>query len=423
MIQIPELALIMLIGPSGSGKSTFAAKHFKQSEIISSDYCRFLISDEESNQNVSKDAFELLYFIAAKRLARGKLVVIDATNIQIKSRANLSALARRYHVGTVGLVFNLPCQNCLERNKKRQERQVEESVIVNQYHEMKKSFSHLAKEGFSHIYFLNSEAEIESAQFERYPLPSNKKHDRGPFDIIGDIHGCFDELYALVLKLGYQVVFDGKFHLFHPQKRKLVFVGDLVDRGPKTPEVLRFVMDVVKQGMAYCVNGNHDNKLLRKLKGHEVKISHGLAESLAQLDDEPSAFKEKVVNFLENLPSYYLFDGGKLAVAHAAIKEKYLERTSTTIRKYCMYGPTTGEVDESGLPVRKNWAENYAGEAYIVYGHTPHHSPKWINKTLNIDTGCVFGGNLTALRYPEFELVSVKAKRRYFLHSALSFEE
>src|SRR5438067_6625699 len=97
-IVIPELALVLLVGPSGSGKSTFARKHFRPTEILSSDFFRGLICDDEANQAVSADAFELLHLTAAKRLAAGRLTVIDATNVQPEARKPLLELAKRYHV-------------------------------------------------------------------------------------------------------------------------------------------------------------------------------------------------------------------------------------------------------------------------------------------------------------------------------------
>src|SRR5881396_595586 len=121
-LTIPELSLVVLIGPSGSGKSTFAGKHFKPTEVLSSDWCRGVVSDDENSQAATKDAFEVLHFIAAKRLAAGRLTVIDATNVQLEARKPLVALAREYHVLPVAIVFNLPERLCQERNRNRSNR-------------------------------------------------------------------------------------------------------------------------------------------------------------------------------------------------------------------------------------------------------------------------------------------------------------
>ncbi len=187
-----------------------------------------------------------------------------------------------------------------------------------------------------------------------------------------------------------------------------------MDRGPNTPGVLRLVMNTTATGNALCVPGNHDMKLMRKLRGRDVRITHGLAESLEQLDREPPEFKEAVVAFLDELVSHYVLDDGRLVVAHAGLRAEMQGRGSGKVRDFALFGETTGETDELGLPIRYNWAAEYRGPAMVVYGHTPVAQPEWVNRTINIDTGCVFGGRLTALRYPERELVSVPAARMYY---------
>lgn len=412
-IKIPELSLVILMGTSGSGKSTFAKKHFLPTEVISSDYCRGLVSDDENNQACSRDAFEVLHFIASKRLTAGKLTVVDATNVQAESRQKLIALARKHHVIPVAIVLNVPRELCIERNAARPDRQFGRGVIWGQADSLRRSLRGLKREGISQVAILNSQEEIDNVRIERAPLYNNLKHVTGPLDLIGDIHGCFDELELLLKKLDYNIIKTDKYSVSHPADRKVVFVGDLVDRGPKTPEVLRLVMDMCEEGSAFCVTGNHDDKLKRKLVGRAVTVNHGLAESLEQLERETPEFVARVTRFLDKLTGHYVFDGGNLAVSHAGLKEHYIGRGSPRIREFCMYGETTGETDEFGLPLRYNWAKDYRGNTMLVYGHTPVPEPEWLNKTINIDTGCVFGGKLTALRYPEKELVSVDAAMVY----------
>ena len=366
-IAIPELCLVVLVGPSGSGKSTFAARHFRPTEVLSSDRFRALVSDDERDQSATRDAFEALHFVAAKRLARGRLTVIDATNTQPHARQSLIKLAKNAHLRAVAIVFD-------------------------------HSLPDLEREGFRRVFVLRSPEEVEAVTIERERLPPDRRDDPGPFDIIGDIHGCGDELEELLGRLG---------------GRKVVFLGDLVDRGPRIPDVLRIVMDRVEAGTALCVPGNHDDKLKRWLQGKRVRIAHGLEQSIEQLEDHPFAFRRRVLAFLEGLVSHYVLDSGRLVVAHAGLKEQMQGRTGGQVRSFAMYGETTGESDEFGLPVRLNWAADYRGSAMVVYGHTPVHRPEWLNNTINIDTGCVFGGRLTALRYPELELVSVPARRIY----------
>lgn len=414
-IQMPELALVVLIGPSGSGKSTFARKHFLPSEVLSSDYCRYLVSDDGNNQSATKEAFEVLHFIAAKRLAAAKLTVVDATNVQSEARKPLVALARQYHVLPVAIVLNLPERLCADRNRGRAERDFGPHVIHSQCQDLRRSIRALEREGFRHIFVLDTPEEIETVIIERQPLWNNRKSEHGPFDIIGDVHGCFDELVTLLNRLGYEVsTDDGKVSVTPPEGRKAILLGDLVDRGPKVGPVLKLVMSMVEAGSALCVPGNHDMKLVRKLRGRDVQITHGLAETLEQLETESPEFRNSVASFLDGLVSHYILDDGKLVVAHAGMKEEMQGRGSGKVRDFALYGETTGETDEFGLPVRVNWAADYRGRAMVVYGHTPVPEPEWLNRTVNIDTGCVFGGQLTALRYPEKEIVSVPALRTHY---------
>ena len=415
VITIPELAFVVLVGPSGAGKSTFARKHFKPTEVLSSDFCRGLVSDDENDQAATGPAFEVLHFIAAKRLKAGKLTVVDATNVQTEARKPLVALAREYHVIPVAIVFNLPDRLCQDRNRDRSDRNFGPHVIRQQSQQLRRSIRNLKREGFRHIFEFSTPEEIDAVVIERQPLWNNLKHEHGPFDIIGDVHGCFDELHSLLGKLGYQITeVDGHFETKHAEGRKVIFLGDLVDRGPKIPDVLRLAINMAERGDALCVPGNHDIKLMRKLNGKDVRITHGLAESLEQLEREPPEFKEQVATFVDKLVSHYVLDDGQLVVAHAGLKEELQGRGSGKVRDFALFGETTGETDEFGLPVRYNWAAEYRGKATVVYGHTPVPEPEWLNRTICIDTGCVFGGKLTALRYPEKELVSVPALQTYY---------
>lgn len=263
------------------------------------------------------------------------------------------------------------------------------------------------------MFIIESVEQVEGATIERQPLWNNLRHEHGPFDIIGDVHGCYDELVELLAKLGYSERPGGA---WGHDERKAIFVGDLVDRGPKIPEVVRLVMESVKAGTALCVPGNHDMKFMRKVWGKNVQITHGLAESLAQFEayeQHYRGFSRVAAEFIDDLVSHYVLDDGKLVVAHAGMKEEMQGRGSGAVREFALYGETTGETDEFGLPIRYNWAAEYRGRATVVYGHTPVPEPEWLNRTINIDTGCVFGGKLTTLRYPEKELVSVPARATY----------
>jgi protein phosphatase len=401
-IEVPELSLVVLIGASGSGKSTFAARHFRPTEVLSSDFCRGLVADDQNAQDATPDAFDVLHYIAGKRLAAGRLTVADATNVHPQDRAQLVALARAHHVPVVAIVFDVPLAVSVERNAARPDRDVPLHALKRQHGALRKSLRGLKREGFGHVFLAE-----EGATVERVRLWVDRRDLTGPFDCIGDVHGCHDELVALLGELGYS---GGR----HPQGRTAVFLGDLVDRGPATPAVLRLVMDMVAKGSALCVPGNHDVKLVRALRGRDVRRSHGLQDSLDQLAAEPEGFRAEVVEFLDGLVSHLVLDGGRLVVAHAGLKEAFQGRASREVRSFALYGDTTGESDEWGLPVRLDWARDYRGRATVAYGHTPVAEPEWVNNTINVDTGCVFGGCLTALRYPERELVSVAAARTYY---------
>lgn len=417
-LSIPTPSLVVLIGISGSGKSSFARKHFRATEVLSSDTCRGWVADDENDQSATQDAFAVLHFVAGIRLAAGRLTVVDATNVQPEARKSLLELARQHHLFAVALVLNLPERVCAERNRERPDRTFGPHVLRNQRSQLRQSLGRLEREGFRQVYVLNSAEEVDAAEVVRRPLWSDRRDEHGPFDVIGDIHGCFDELAELLEKLGYRVESASEggrpaYHVTPPEGRRAVFLGDLVDRGPRSPDVLRLVMAMTRDGTALCVPGNHDDRLRRKLEGRDVRLAHGLAETLAQLEGESAEFLAEARRFLNGLVGHYVLDEGRLVVAHAGMKAEFQGRSSGAVRSFSLYGETTGETDEYGLPVRWNWAGEYRGRAMVVYGHTPVFEPEWLNGTINIDTGCVFGGRLTALRYPERTLVSVEARRAY----------
>ena len=413
VIKVPDLSLVVLVGISGSGKSTFAARHFLPTEVISSDFCRGLVSDDPDDQTATADAFDVLNYIAGKRLAAGRLTVIDATSVQPAARKSLIELARAHHVLAVAIVLDLPEAACAARNTARPDRAFGRHVLRQQHTQLRRGLGGLRREGFHRVFVLRGEAEADAAVIEREPLWNDRRGDHGPFDIIGDVHGCYDELAELLGRLGYTVDADGA-SARHPGGRTAVFVGDLVDRGPATPAVLRLVMGMTAEGSGVSVAGNHEAKLVRALRGRDVTVGHGLAQSLAQLGAEPPEFSEQVAGFADRLLSHLVFDDGKLVVAHAGLPAAMHRRASAAVRAFALYGDTTGETDEYGLPVRYPWAQDYRGGAMVVYGHTPVPEAVWLNGTICLDTGCVFGGKLTALRYPERELVSVPARQVYY---------
>ena len=410
-LAIPALSLVVLVGASGCGKSTFARGHFRPTEVLSSDAFRAMLADDETDQSVTADAFETLHFVARKRLLAGRLTVVDATNVQPAARKPLVALARETHVIPVAIALDVHERICQERNRARTDRQVPPHAIHNQVEQLRRSLRDLRREGFRHVHVLRGREADDLERIVRQPLWNDRRGEHGPFDVIGDVHGCGDEMDALLDTLGYASGEDGVRR--HPEGRRAVFVGDLVDRGPRVVHVLRTVMGMVRAGSALAVPGNHDVKLVRALRGKKVQVKHGLERSLAELEAEAPQFRDRVAEFLDRLVSHYVFADGTLVVAHAGMKEELQGRGSRTVREFALYGETTGETDEFGLPVRHDWAAEYRGRAAVVYGHTPVPEPEWLNNTLCVDTGCVFGGKLTALRWPERETVSVPAAAVY----------
>ena len=416
-LEIPELALVALIGASGSGKSTFARQHFHATEVLSPDAFRVPVSDGETDQSCTRDAFEALYCLIDQRLSDARFTVVDAANVRVEDRKRLIECARAHHCFAVAIVIDTPEKICLERNRQRPDRPFGPQAVRRQIDELRRASRGLNREGFRYVHFVEDGEEVE---IRRTPLPTNRKKVTGPFDIFGDLHGCAAELRELLARLGWErhgleqaESPWGAESWRHPAGRQAIFVGDLVDRGPQVLDTLRIVRNMIAAGSAFCVSGNHDHKLARWLQGKRVQVTHGLAQSIAEIEPLAPDDRTRLGRFLDGLQSHYVFDGGRLVVAHAGLREEMHGRSCNGVREFCRYGETTGETDELGLPVRFNWASEYRGRAMVVYGHTPVPQAEWLNNTVNIDTGAVFGGKLTALRYPEGEFVATPSAREY----------
>ena len=231
-------------------------------------------------------------------------------------------------------------------------------------------------------------------------------------DIVGDIHGCLDEFRDLVDLLGHESLIDDESPRNHPA---MILVGDLVDRGDRNLDTLDLVIDMYRRGLLLSVIGNHDYRFLRWLRGEDVALTHGLAETVAEFsrfDDQTAREQRRLyIDFFESLPSVIRFDSGKGIVAHAAWRPMMKgEENPKRVFYYAMYGPTTGERTPEGYPVRLDWASRYRGPEHAVFGHQVYPEPYRNPYATGIDTGCVFGGALTALRWPSQECVSVPSR-------------
>lgn len=396
LLEIPELALVLLVGITGSEIASFTSQHFLPAEVVSSDFCQGLICDEETHPLVNSEAFQLVYAIAEQRLKLGHLTVIDATHMPSDARQNALKLAKAQNVQIVAI------------------------VLPHEHQQMTRTVKQLKREGIRQIHVFNSPEEFDAVKIERKPLCTNKKEQQGPFDIIGDVHGCCDELEALLLKLGYTQ--EKKLLYRPPPGRKAFFVGDLIDRGPRNLDALTVAMNMVQADYAMMVPGNHEAKFVHYLEGKKVQVKHGLEKTVAEFEallrehseSEQESLKQGLITFLEGLVSHCVLDQGKLVVAHAGMLAKYQGRDSGTVRAFALYGETTGEIDSFGLPVRLDWAAEYRAQALVVYGHVPVPEAEFVHNTIDIDTGCVFGGKLTALRYPELVLVQEIAQKTYY---------
>ncbi|MBI1383802.1 MAG: hypothetical protein GC150_02690 [Rhizobiales bacterium] len=382
-IELPTHSLVLISGWALKSGSDFARRHFSSALLPA-----------------GPDATAASELIAAleRRLETRLLGAVDATNLPTAVCERLIATARARHAPVSAIL--------LYQDERERRRRASTHTALDRLAE-------------SDIHHLVGGAAIEGAVIRRTANPVDLRDRGGPFDIIGDVHGCADELEELLARLGYRVTWreePGGWRtpaIEPPPGRTAVFVGDLVDRGPRTPDVLRIAMAMVETGSALAVPGNHDDKLSRWLAGRDVKLAHGLETSVEQLEHEPADFRPQVRAFIEGLPLHLWLAGGELVVAHAGLRGDMVGGQGRAVRAYCLYGDTTGEKDEFGLPVRRNWALEYTGHPRIVYGHTPVLAAEWLNGTLCLDTACCFGGALTALRWPEGELVAVPARRAY----------
>ena len=378
----------LLIAAGEKERSLFTKINFPRERTVSFDYCRKMLSDPEEKNPPEELVLDLILNIIEKRLRLGLFTVVDIPQLTRRFSQSLLELCNRnyYH----------PCLVYFSSNNV-----APGNPLENRFKDM----------GFADNYVLKEKSLLDTG-VNILPVPALCQVPP-PYDIIGDVHGCFNELTNLFSKLGY----ENKEGIFiHPAGRIPIFLGDVADRGPKSVETIRLVLDMVRESKALYIPGNHCVKLSKYLEGGEVKIRWGIETTIREIDALDETQKEEIMKFpnlVDNSARYLILDKGKLVVTHAAIKEKMIGREHKRIRRFCLFGASIGN-DHHGLPIRLDWAAEYRGKPLIVYGHTPVDKPELRFNTINIDQGCVFGGALTALRYPEMETVSVPAERTYY---------
>ena len=408
-LHVHEPSLVVLCGPAGAGKTTLARRCFAPTEVVSADVVRAMLCDDPSEQRINDEVFEVLHRIVEVRLKQGRLTVVDATNLEASARQPLRRLAKQSRLPTHLVVLDAPVELTRQRNAQR-DRQVSESVLRQHSQLLSRLPDALEKERWDRVDTLDASA-LAEVVLKRSPLPPIRFDEHGPFDIIGDVHGCLTELLSLLAVLGYS---EGG---VHPDGRKLVFVGDLVDRGPDSVGVLRVVLSWVEQGRALMVPGNHDEKLYRWLQGRAVKVQGGLATTVSEWQEltvpEERLLRERFMRAMDQAPPYLWLDGGRLLVSHAGLEEVDHGRVGDAVRAFCLFGKTTGKFIE-GLPERLDWAAEYQGAPAVVHGHVPVRLAQWRNEVADVDLGVVFGGSLCAARWPERTFVSVPAVRTWW---------
>lgn len=417
-IEIPANALVITLGPAGCGKSTFCER-FPGHSVVSSDLCRAMITDDPTSQDANKQAFELFHLWIKSRLQHGRLAVADATNLTPRARKTLRDIAAERKVPVIVLRFATDLETCLAQNRQR-DRFVPEHVIRTHYEQYEIAREQIVEEGYSAIHTINPLREYELV------INSGARVVEAPgFDIIGDVHGCADELVTLLTTLGYTMgpihgTEEEGFSFVHPDGRKLVFVGDLTDRGPKSVITLRMAQFATEGGHHWTI-GNHDHKLMRALKGNKVKAGHGLQATLDQIEAECSpAEKQTFLNTLSGLPyqlTLKVAGHPEVVVSHAGIPVELVGKDTSFARNHALFGEVLGFQDnglpERGTSYRLGWTMGN-DKPYCVHGHTVVPDPEFLFcNVIDIDQGAVFGGRLTALRVPEMTFVHVPARAVY----------
>ncbi len=438
-VYVPYAGIILCVGPSNSGKTTLLqswiqTQQVKSSEVVSSDDYRERVGDlrfldwknrprdeasslMEQYRIQSTEAFQTMDAIIESRCRLNKLTIVDATHLHPSDRERYRNIARSHHLPILTLVFHTKEATLLLRDSERDEPRGKKRV-KQQLQTFKQQLRLLKKERYARSYSIY---EDETVRLIR-PVTSPIELDVGKgLDIVGDIHGCFDEFLILLHKLGYQQNTAGFY--IHPEGRKILSLGDIMSRGPKSLQTLQFFYNHIQAGLAYMVDSNHGWKIARWLDGKQVQLTHGddkveqefLAYEHAHGVEKAAKLKEQLKDLLLKAPSHYVLKKNGVATAvcvHAGIRDEWIGKQSHEISDIARYGETDG-FDDAHKPIRKDWTVHHKTNPLIIWGHDPRKKAMTVNGTLNIDQGAVFGGELTAFRYPERDLLSVDVETDY----------
>ncbi|MEL6181722.1 MAG: AAA family ATPase, partial [Myxococcota bacterium] len=359
---IPQSAVVVLAGIAGSGKSTWAQQWFRDTEILSSDQLRAMLTDDEEHRSCSGDAFKMLKTLLDLRLTYGRRVVVDATSLKREARRPYLEAAKAHHVPAMLVWFDIPEEVCRRRQHQRR-RKVPVHAIRRQAELVEMLPTQILDEpwdAIGRVGWVPPSQGGPKLEFEvlrawsppriTRPTASSAQLMVPGLDIIGDVHGCSTELDALLAQLGWSR--EGQSgHWSHPEDRMVVFVGDLTDRGPDSIGVLLRAVTMVDQGQALLVRGNHDDKLLRWLQGRSVELKHGLETTVAEFEDlthdQRKALTQTATTLIANSPLWAtwhapqgLIGDPELVIAHAAWSPDVPRWPLGRARAYCLFGPT-----------------------------------------------------------------------------------
>lgn len=405
-LEIPSPSVILVWGCEGSGAGAFAERLFGAQALRSRTLRRAISGEDEASREFAAQAQEVLANVAERRArgTRGLPLVIELEPWAGHDPLALATIARKASLPCHVLALAVPARRCRAR---RPDLDVEDTSAQRRCYDQ--ALGELSKRKGVTIEVLKEPDAITG--WRGRPLSCDRRQERGPFDLIGDVHGCYAELLELLGALGYRE--DSELGYRHPEGRRLVFLGDLTDRGPRNLDSLRLAMRLVNEGEALAVRGNHDDKLARYLAGRKVNVSHGLQATVDEFEslppDEAPEFRASAQEFLRSLPAHLVLEGGELVAVHGGLEERLIGREGGRVDSFALYGDPSGKLDAEGYPERRDWAESYRGEAWIAYGHTPTGHVRWRHRTICVDQGCVFGGALTALRWPERTTLSIPA--------------